>query len=172
MQLSTLLIFLLFPHSSPFVYRPSTGLTWDPTCIRNEGKTYCYFMYVCGSSTDGCNGTNSTHYDQGLVTVSEDGVHFTTHSAFDAEFEKVSWFKCMVHKLTTNGDPIFVMNQGTSGFVTGPDDPTISLPKNRGCPGTATNPTQCLRFLTSSDLLNWTYVGRAKPGQEQSDELF
>ena len=48
-----------------------------------EGKTYCYFMYVCGTGTPGCT-TNETHYGHGLVAVASDGVHFQTHSAFNA----------------------------------------------------------------------------------------
>jgi hypothetical protein len=27
-----------------FMYRPSAGLTWDPSCLVHNGTTYCYFM--------------------------------------------------------------------------------------------------------------------------------
>ncbi len=33
-----------------FMYRPATGLTWDPSCMTWEGKTYCYFMCKCSRS--------------------------------------------------------------------------------------------------------------------------
>jgi hypothetical protein len=47
------------------------------------------------------------------------------------------------------------MNHGTAGPVTGPDPPSANLPDDRGCPA---GTSQCLRWLTSRDLLNWTYV--------------
>ena len=33
-------------RADAFMYRPATGLTWDPSCMTWAGKTYCYFMYV------------------------------------------------------------------------------------------------------------------------------
>ena len=124
------------------------------------GKMYCYFMYVCGTATPGC-ATNETHYGHGLVAVASDGVHFQTHSAFNAEAGNVGWFKCMIHKVAdVDGKPMFVMDHGTSGAVTGPDDPTKSLPNDRGCPA---GTSQCLRFLKSTDALSWEYMYTLHP---------
>ena len=78
--------------------------------------------YVCGSSVAGCGGKNESHYGHGLVAVSDDGVHFEDHSAFNAEVGNVVWDKCMVHKLKeldADGRPVFVMDHGTSGAVSG-----------------------------------------------------
>jgi hypothetical protein len=161
--LSVLLLALL--GASPtavmaFMYRPATGLTWDPSCMTWEGKTYCYFMYVCGTGTPGCT-SNETHYGHGLVAVAPDGVHFKTHSAFNAEAGNVGWFKCMIHKVTdVEGKPMFVMDHGTSGPVTGPDDPTKQLSNDRGCPA---GTSQCLRFLKSTDALHWEYMYTLHP---------
>ena len=120
-------LLLAAQQSHAFMYRPATGLTWDPSCMTWEGKTYCYFMYVCGTGTPGC-ATNETHYGHGLVAVASDGVHFETHSAFNAEAGNVGWFKCMIHKVKdVGGKPMFVMDHGTSGAVTGPDDPKTPL---------------------------------------------
>ena len=65
----------------------------------------------------------------------------------------MGWFKCMIHKVQDDdaGNPVFVMNHGTSGPVTGPDNPAKPLPDDRGCPQ---GQNQCLRWLRSSDLLN------------------
>eukprot|EP00660_Eupelagonema_oceanica_P001297 gene1297-5648_t len=135
-----------------FIYRPRVGLTWDPSCMTWNSTTYCYFMYTCGAGMPGCGAVNATHYGHGLVAVSGDGVHFRDHSAFNAEYRGVSWFKCMVHK--------FVMDHGTSGHVGGPDDPATELPGDRGCPdGTS----QCLRFLRSTDALRWEYMYTLHP---------
>ena len=115
---------------------------------------------VCGTGTAGCT-SNETHYGHGLVAVADDGVHFETHSAFNAEYPGVGWFKCMIHKVKdVDGEPMFVMDHGTSGAVTGPDDPTKPLADDRGCPkGTS----QCLRFLKSKDALNWEYMYTLHP---------
>ena len=42
---------------------------------------------------------NETHYGHGFVAVSDDGVHFKDHSAFNTEFPGVGWFKCMAGAL-------------------------------------------------------------------------
>ena len=63
-----MVIWLLSTSTDAFMYRPSTGVTWDPSCMTWGGKTYCYFMYVCGTGTPGC-ATNETHYGHGLVAV-------------------------------------------------------------------------------------------------------
>ena len=80
------------PAGEAFMYRPAAGLVWDPSCFTWEGKTYCYFMYICGIGTPGCT-QNSSHYGHGLVALASDGVHFETHSAFNAEYGDVGWFK-------------------------------------------------------------------------------
>eukprot|EP00935_MAST-01C_sp_MAST-1C-sp1_P002520 g2520.t1 len=126
-----------------------------------RNKTYCYFMYVCGSTTPGCNGVNETHYGHGLVATSDDGVHFEDTSAFNAEYQGVGWFKCMIHKVKdVDGKPMFVMDHGTSGAVTGPDSPNAKLPNDRGCPA---GTSQCLRFLKSSDAVTWEYMYTLHP---------
>ena len=118
-------------------------------------------MYACGSTTAGCNGTNETHYGHGLVAVSDDSVHFKDHSAFNAEYPGVIWDKCMVHKVSSgDDDPMFVMNHGTAGAVTGPDPPNVPLPNDHGCP---TGTSQCLRFLQSKDALTWEYMYTLHP---------
>eukprot|EP01052_Picozoa_sp_SAG31_P036898 SAG31_NODE_4671_length_3046_cov_1.695623_3_plen_119_part_00 len=60
-----LAVLLLALGASPasvvaFMYRPTTGLVWDPSCLTWKGKTYCYFMYICGTGTPGCT-QNATH---------------------------------------------------------------------------------------------------------------
>jgi hypothetical protein len=154
-------IWLLSTSTDAFMYRPSTGVTWDPSCMTWGGKTYCYFMYVCGSSTPGCGGKNESHYGHGLVATAPDGVHFDEHLAFNAENGATIWDKCMIHKVAdADGKPQFVMNHGTAAAVLGPDNPKKLLPDNRGCPaGTA----QCLRWLKSSDALNWEYMYTQHP---------
>ena len=148
------------PRAASFMYRPATGLTWDPSCMIWQNKTYCYFMYVCGTGTAGCS-ANETHYGHGLVAVASDGVHFDTHSAFNAESGAVGWFKCMIHKVKdVDGGPMFVMDHGTDGAVTGPDDPAVALPGDRGCPA---GTSQCLRFLKSKDALTWEYMYTLHP---------
>jgi hypothetical protein len=160
LQVAALALLLAAQQSHAFMYRPATGLTWDPSCMTWEGKTYCYFMYVCGTGTPGC-ATNETHYGHGLVAVASDGVHFETHSAFNAEGGNVGWFKCMIHKVKdVGGKPMFVMDHGTSGAVTGPDDPKTPLPNDHGCPA---GTSQCLRFLKSTDALNWEYMYTLHP---------
>jgi hypothetical protein len=144
-----------------FMYRPKTGLTWDPSCMTWNNKSYCYFMYVCGSTTTGCNSTNETHYGHGLVAASDDGVHFEDHSAFNAEYPGVVWDKCMIHKVKdVDGKPMFVMDHGTSGAVKGPDSPSANLPNDRGCPAGS---SQCLRFLKSTDAVTWEYMYTLHP---------
>ena len=91
-QLVAALCALFAQCAHGFMYRPATGLTWDPSCMTWGGKTYCYFMYVCGTGTLGCT-SNETHYGHGLVAVASDGVHFETKSAFNAEVGSVGWFK-------------------------------------------------------------------------------
>lgn len=102
---------------------------------------------------------NETHYGHGLVATSIDGVHFEEHSAFNAEVGGVVWDKCMIHKVhDVDGKPMFVMDHGTAGPV--PDSPGARLPNDRGCPkGTK----QCLRFLKSTDALNWEYMYTLHP---------
>ena len=95
------------------------------------------------------------------MAVASDGVHFETVSAFNAEAGNVGWFKCMIHKVKdVDGKPMFVMDHGTSGAVTGPDDPSTPLPDDRGCPA---GTSQCLRFLKSTDALNWEYIYTLHP---------
>jgi hypothetical protein len=143
-----------------FMYRPRTGSTWDPSCMTWGGKTYCYFMYMCGSSTPGCGGKNESHFGHGLVAVSQDGVHFEEHSAFNAENGAADWNKPMIHKLAdVGGKPQFVMNHGAQR-VEGPDDPKVLLPDDRGCPAGS---TQCLRWLKSNDALRWEYMYTQHP---------
>ena len=67
----------------------------------------------------------------------------------------------MIHKVSdVDGKPMFVMDHGTSGPVTGPDDPKKPLPDDRGCPA---GTSQCLRFLKSTDALNWEYMYTLHP---------
>ena len=135
------------PAGEAFMYRPAAGLVWDPSCFTWEGKTYCYFMYICGIGTPGCT-QNSSHYGHGLVSLARDGVHFETHSAFNAEYGDVGWFKCQAARIREVDGYRFVMNHGTWGAVAGPDDPAESIPGSRGCPNAT---KQCLRFLKSKD---------------------
>jgi hypothetical protein len=127
-------------------------------------------MYVCGSTTAGCNGVNETHYGHGLVATSDDGVHFEDHSAFNAEYPGVVWDKCMIHKVKdVDGKPMFVMDHGTAGKVKGPDSPTANLSNDRGCPAGS---SQCMRFLKSMDAVTWEYMYTLHPDTRwyQSDK--
>ena len=100
-----------------------------------------------GIGTPGCT-QNSSHYGHGLVALASDGVHFETHSAFNAEYGDVGWFKCQAARIREVDGYRFVMNHGTWGAVAGPDDPAESIPGSRGCPNAT---KQCLRFLKSKD---------------------
>ena len=96
----------------------------------------------------------------GLVAVANDGVHFESHSAFNAEYGDVGWFKPQAARIRDVNGYSFVMNHGTSGDVTGPDDPAKSLPYSQGCPS---GTSQCLRFLKSKDALHWKYMYTSHP---------
>eukprot|EP01052_Picozoa_sp_SAG31_P036897 SAG31_NODE_4671_length_3046_cov_1.695623_2_plen_593_part_00 len=87
-------------------------------------------------------------------------MHFKTHSAFNAEYGDVGWFKCQAARIREVDSYSFVMNHGTWGAVTGPDDPAKSLPGSQGCPN---GTLQCLRFLKSKDALHWEYMYTSQP---------
>ena len=135
-----------------FMYRPHAGLTWDPSCLIYKKTHYCFFMYQA---------PDESTYGHGYLATSDDGVHFKDRGIIDAEYPGVDWFKCFVHKVVgTDGSDLFVMNHGTWRDVGGPDDPSVALPADRGCPkGTK----QCLRFLKSKDLLHWEYLYTLHP---------
>lgn len=44
---------------------------------------------------------------------------------------EIGWFKCMIHRVSVE-PPVFVMDHGTAGAVTGPDNPVTDLPNDRG----------------------------------------
>eukprot|EP00039_Didymoeca_costata_P000791 m.47268 g.47268 ORF g.47268 m.47268 type:complete len:668 (-) comp10475_c0_seq1:37-2040(-) len=141
-------------YVQPFLYKPEEGRIWDPSCIVHNGTYYCYFMYE--SPEDAASNNHSSHYGHGFLATSVDGVHFKDFGSINEEYVGVGWFKCMVHRATNtpDGSPVWVMNHGTSGTVNGPDPRNETLPDDRGCPAPW---TQCLRVLTSSDLLHWEY---------------
>jgi hypothetical protein len=165
------LLCLLAPSATPFMYRPAHGLTWDPSCMIYENKTYCYFMYACNTRMAGCpSGANDTFrggqctqnpaapgcfyfgFGHGLLATAHDGVHFTTHGVINAETNQTGWCKPQVAKVDdVDGNAQFVMNHGTAGAAS---DCTLC---------TASNCTQCLRFLRSSDLYTWELMYTAHP---------
>ena len=139
----------LSPHA--MLYAPPQGSIWDPSCLRIGGQTHCVFMYISSNGT-----ANSLHggYPSGLLASANDGVHFRTvgQVAFE-QWEGVGFFKAFVSYIGPDpaqpDKPLFVMNHGTEGNTT--DRPPRSA-SDPGCP----YDSQCLRWLRSNDMLNWS----------------
>ena len=137
-----------------FLYRPRTGIIWDPSCVISNGTTSCISMYVKPGTAG---------YSGGFLASSSDGVHFADRGVIDTEWPGVGWFKAFFYRACPP-DPsakcVWAMNHGTNGNVSGPDDPAVPLQNDRGCPaGTG----QCLRHLRSHDLMNWKYMYTTHP---------
>ena len=132
------------------MYQPKEGQIWDPSCFVFRNVTYCYSMY---SALE-----DASFYGYGFLATSPDGVHFNDRGPINEEAPGVQWYKCFVHLLSAgnaSSPPLFVMDHGMGG---GGNDGSHD-PDNRGCPFGG----QCLRFLSSINLLNWTYMYTMHP---------
>jgi hypothetical protein len=136
--------------SQAFMYQPKEGQIWDPSCFVFQNVTYCYSMY---SEEE-----DASFYGYGSLATSLDGVHFDDRGPIDQEAPGVQWYKCFVRLLSAGNatsPPLFVMDHGMGG---GSNDGSQD-PDDRGCPFDG----QCLRFLSSTNLLNWTYMYTMHP---------
>ena len=149
--LSTVLLLLLLlppPPTQAMLYAPPRGSIWDPSCFRIGGQFHCVFMYIGQNQT-----LNAEFggYPSGLLATSDDGVNFRTVAPVAYEkWKGVGFFKAFVSYVgpDSSGQPQFVMNHGTEGNTTNRPPPSADDP---GCPFAS----QCMRFLKSSNLLDW-----------------
>jgi len=118
--------------ASAFLYHPSIGQIWDPSCFAAaNGTYYCVFMY--SQKGDGV-------YESGWLAASDDGVRWRDVAPIAPSLAGTQWWKGFVLQLRAD-PPLFVLDHGVCERPGGND---------------------ALRILTSNDLRSWAVNGTSK----------
>lgn len=134
---------LLVVWTDAFLYQPgSKGQIWDPSVTWWRGRWYAHAMYQFP-------GDPTNTYKAGWLATSSDGVHWEDGGPVAPENSTAGdmWWKGFVRQIRGDAsnltdEALFIMDHGV-------DEPGIG--------------NDALRFLTSTDLKNWTYNSTSHP---------
>ena len=88
--------------SASFLYQPSVGQLWDPSCFAiSNGTFYCVSMY---------SPAGNSNYTSGWLASSVDGVRWRDVAAIAPSEPGTQWWKGFV--LQRSAPPYFVLNHG------------------------------------------------------------